>query len=153
LSLPQRVIIDTDPGIDDVVALALAARSPEIQLVAVTTSYGNAPLRLTTRNARLALRLAGRPDIPVLPGADRPLARPLATAPEIHGPSGVGNAPVDAAAPAPPAPQRHALLVALAAVPAPVTLVTDQASNPLLQVDNRSRQLVLDKRIPALFAQ
>ena len=124
MSLPRRVIIDTDPGIDDVVALALAARSPEINLVAVTTSYGNAPLPLTTRNARLALRLAGRPEVPVLPGADRPLSRALVTAPEIHGASGVGNAPVYPTVPAAPAPQRRGLLQALAAVPYPVTLVT-----------------------------
>jgi inosine-uridine nucleoside N-ribohydrolase len=65
------VIIDTDPGIDDVVALALAARSRSLEIVAVTTTYGNASLDATTRNARELLRLAERPDVPVHPGADR----------------------------------------------------------------------------------
>ena len=57
--MPTPVIIDTDPGIDDVVALALALRSPEIEVVAITTSYGNATLDLTTRNAHALLHLLG----------------------------------------------------------------------------------------------
>lgn len=121
--IPRRVVIDTDPGIDDVVALALAVRSPELQVVAVTTTYGNAPLALTTRNARHALRLAGRPDVPVLPGASRPLCRPLITAPETHGHSGVGHAPV----PGPPhtvCPNPTVLLDVLETCGSPITLVT-----------------------------
>ncbi len=121
---PRRVIIDTDPGIDDVVAITLAARSPEINLIAVTTTYGTAPVALTTRNARTALRIAGRPDIPVLPGAARPRSRPLATAPDAHGESGVGYAPISPTVPQKPAPQRRVLLDLLERVPAPVTLVT-----------------------------
>lgn len=91
----NSVVIDTDPGIDDVVALALAARSPELDVATVTTSYGNATLAATTRNAKQLLRLAGRADIPVEPGSDRPLERPLVTAPETHGETGVGHAAVD----------------------------------------------------------
>ena len=90
----------------------------------MTTTYGNAPLALTTRNARIALLLAGRPDIPVLPGADRPRSRPLATAPETHGKSGIGYASVVPAVPLVPAPHRTVLLDLLDAVPPPVTLVT-----------------------------
>ena len=97
-----RVLIDSDPGIDDVVTLALAARAPELEIVGVTTTYGNATLDLTTRNAKEILRLAGRSDIPVYPGSDRPLQRPLVTAPETHGPSGVGYAPVPPPPPPPP---------------------------------------------------
>ena len=121
---PRRVVIDTDPGIDDVVTLALAARSPEIQLIAVTTTYGNAPLALTTRNARLILELSGRPDIPVLPGADRPRTRPLTTAPETHGSTGVGCAPVPATPPGTVCPNPGALASVLEEAGAPVTLVT-----------------------------
>ncbi len=123
----ERVVIDTDPGIDDVVTLVLAARSPEIDVAAVTTTYGNAPLALTTRNARHVLGLCGRPDVPVHPGSDRPLERALVTAPETHGETGVGYAPV----PDPPAgettplmPNPTALLDVLRAQPEPVTLVT-----------------------------
>ncbi len=116
------VVIDTDPGIDDVVALALAARSPEIAVVAVTTTYGNAELAATTRNARRLLGLVDRLDVPVRPGADRPLLRPLVTAPETHGPSGVGYAPVPAPTSVRPNPQ--VLAQVLAEVDRPVTLVT-----------------------------
>lgn len=119
-SLP--VVIDTDPGIDDVVALALAARSPELEVAAVTTTYGNATLDATTRNARVVLELAGRADITVRPGADRPLMREPVTAPETHGPSGVGYAPVPEARPVVADPT--VLLDVLAAIDEPVTLVT-----------------------------
>jgi inosine-uridine nucleoside N-ribohydrolase len=119
-SLP--IVIDTDPGIDDVVALALAARSPELDVVAVTTTYGNASLAATTRNARAVLELAGRADIAVRPGAEHPLVRELVTAPETHGPSGVGYAPVTEAPPV--AAHPTVLLDVLAAAGRPVTLVT-----------------------------
>ncbi|MBI4502789.1 MAG: nucleoside hydrolase [Gemmatimonadetes bacterium] len=123
----DRLIIDTDAGIDDVVTLALAARSPELEIVAVTTTYGNATLAATTRNTRTALALAGRPEIPVYPGAERPLRRPLVTAPETHGETGVGYAPVPEA-PIPSASHAphasHALLDAVSPAGRPITLVT-----------------------------
>ncbi len=115
-------IIDTDPGIDDVVALALALRSPELDVLAVTTTYGNATLDKTTRNAHAILRLAGREEVPVLPGADRPLLRELVTAPETHGPSGVGHAAVSPLVPVEPDPM--VLASRLAEAPEPVTLIT-----------------------------
>lgn len=120
--MPVKLIIDCDPGIDDVVALALAARSPELDPVAVTTSYGNATLAATTRNARDVLGLAGRREIAVLSGSDRPLTRPLVTAPETHGPTGVGYAPVPAEQPVSPNPV--VLLDLLADLDEPVVLVT-----------------------------
>lgn len=123
----QRVVIDTDPGIDDVVTLVLAARSPEIEIRAVTTVYGNAPLALTTRNARHVLALCGRSDVPVHPGADRPLDRALVTAPETHGENGVGYAavPDQAAGEATPVmPNPTVLLDVLQTQPEPITLVT-----------------------------
>ncbi len=87
----MRVIIDTDPGIDDSVALALAVRSPEIDIAAITTTYGNAPVADTTRNAREVLaRLGAEARIPVYPGADRPLLRSLEVALDTHGVHGIG---------------------------------------------------------------
>ena len=115
------VIIDTDPGIDDVVALALAARSPELRVVAVTTTYGNATLEATTRNARALLALVEEP-IAVFPGSRRPLQRPLVTAPETHGASGVGWAPVGGEEPVVENPT--VLLDLLEWSEEPVTLVT-----------------------------
>lgn len=127
---PIRLVIDSDPGIDDVVTLALAARSPELDIVAITATYGNATLETTTRNAHELLRLVGRKQIPVHPGADRPLLRDLVTAPETHGETGVGYAAVKHAAGrggAPPASTRRdnpALVEALSRTTGPVTLVT-----------------------------
>ncbi len=120
----HSVIIDTDPGIDDVVTLALAACTPEVEIVAVTTTYGNAPLDLCTRNAREILRLAGRPEIPVRPGSATPLVRALVTAPETHGPEGVGYAPVPDKRNGDGDVNQHVLLDVLSMVPEPVTLLT-----------------------------
>lgn len=118
------MVIDTDPGIDDAVTLALAARSPKLDLLAVITSYGNAPLHMTTRNAVEVLRLAGRSDIAVLPGSAGPLVRPLVTAPENHGQTGVGYAPVPDIAPSDVQQNSRVLIDVLSAVRTPITLVT-----------------------------
>lgn len=123
-SSPLPIVIDTDPGIDDVVALALAVCSPELDILAITTSYGNAPLAATTRNVRELLGILGRDDIRVVPGTDRPLVRPLVTAPETHGKSGVGFAQVSKSTPADGIPNQRALVEVLAAAPNPVTLIT-----------------------------
>ncbi len=89
----MHVIIDTDPGIDDSVALALAVKSPELEIDAITTTYGNTTVARATRNAREVLtRLGVREKIPVYSGADRPLLRPLEVAAETHGEYGIGYA-------------------------------------------------------------
>ena len=83
------IIIDTDPGQDDAIAILLALASPELELLGLTTVAGNVPLALTSRNARIVLELANRRDIPVYAGADRPLLRPLVTAEFVHGKTGL----------------------------------------------------------------
>ena len=86
--MPRRIIIDTDPGIDDAVAILLAFAAPEeLDVLGIVAVAGNLPLALTERNARRVCELAGRPDIPVYAGCARPLLRPLATAAGIHGDS------------------------------------------------------------------
>lgn len=85
----QPIIIDTDPGQDDAIAILLALASPELELLGLTTVAGNVPLALTSRNARMVLELAGRRDIPVHAGADRPLLRELVTAEFVHGKTGL----------------------------------------------------------------
>ena len=85
----RKIIIDTDPGQDDAVAILLALASPEIEVLGVTTVAGNVPLPLTTRNALAVLELAGRPEIPVHAGADAPLRRALVTAEHVHGRTGL----------------------------------------------------------------
>ena len=86
---PQKLIIDTDPGQDDAVAILLALASPEIDLLGITTVAGNVPLALTEVNARKICDLAGRQDVPVFAGADRPLQRELVTAEHVHGRTGL----------------------------------------------------------------
>ncbi len=120
--LPLPVIIDTDPGIDDLVALTLALRAPQLRVTAITTSYGNAPLDQTTRNLRTLLTLLREDTVPVLPGADRPLRRALPSAPTSHGASGAGYATVPAAAAVPG--DESALLRALERTTDAVTLIT-----------------------------
>ena len=86
---PRKIIIDTDPGQDDAVAILLALASPEIAVLGITAVAGNVPLALTEKNARIVCELAGRPDIKVFAGCDAPLARALVTAEHVHGKTGL----------------------------------------------------------------
>jgi len=87
---PKKIIIDTDPGQDDAVAILLALASPEeIEVLGITAVAGNVPLPLTQRNARIVCELAGRTDIPVFAGCDAPLKRTLVTAEHVHGKTGL----------------------------------------------------------------
>jgi purine nucleosidase len=88
---PRRIIIDTDPGQDDAVAILLALGSAEIEVVGITAVAGNVPLKLTEKNARKICELAARPDIKVFSGAIRPLMRELVTAEEVHGQTGLNG--------------------------------------------------------------
>jgi len=83
------VILDVDPGHDDAVALMLACGHPDLDLLAVTTVAGNVTIEKTTRNALRVLSLVGCTDVPVGVGAPEPLERPLHTAEDIHGKSGL----------------------------------------------------------------
>ena len=87
--MARKIIIDTDPGQDDAVAILLALSSPELDVVGITAVAGNVPLALTEKNARKICELAGRPDMKVFAGAVRPLMRPLVTAEYVHGKTGL----------------------------------------------------------------
>jgi purine nucleosidase len=87
----HRIILDTDPGIDDALALFLALASPEIQLEAITTVSGNVSVDRTTRNALALLELTGRTEIPVARGSARPLVCPPVLADYVHGDNGLGG--------------------------------------------------------------
>jgi pyrimidine-specific ribonucleoside hydrolase len=105
---PRRIIIDTDPGIDDAMAIFLALRSPELKVEAITPVAGNVPLDLTLPNALRLVEIAERTDVPVAAGASHPLLRHLATAGHVHGVNGLAGVefpepktkPVHEAAPA-----------------------------------------------------
>ena len=85
----RKIIIDTDPGQDDALAILLALASPELEVMGITAVAGNVALRLTEKNARKICELAGKPQTRVFAGAIRPLVRPLVTAEEVHGKTGL----------------------------------------------------------------
>ncbi|MCF6429751.1 nucleoside hydrolase [Leisingera sp. MMG026] len=87
---PRKIIIDTDPGQDDAVAILLALASPEdLDLLGITCVAGNVPLALTSKNARIACEAAGKTHVPVYAGSKAPLCRPLITAEHVHGQTGL----------------------------------------------------------------
>ncbi|MDW3222138.1 MAG: nucleoside hydrolase [Paracoccaceae bacterium] len=91
---PRKIIIDTDPGQDDAVAILLALASPEdIDVLGITCVAGNVPLSLTSKNARIICELAGHTDVPVFAGYAQPMGRKLVTAEHVHGATGL-NGPV-----------------------------------------------------------
>jgi purine nucleosidase len=89
MNTPRKIIIDTDPGQDDAVAILLALASPELDVLGLTVVAGNVPLVHTTRNARVICELAGRRDVPVYAGCDAPMKRALVTAENVHGKTGL----------------------------------------------------------------
>ena len=104
---PRKIIIDTDPGQDDAVAILLALASPEqLEVLALTAVAGNVPLPLTQRNARQIVELSGR-IVPVFAGCDAPLTRKLVTAEHVHGKTGLDGIPLPA--PTHPLQDQHAV--------------------------------------------
>lgn len=89
--IPKKIILDTDPGVDDALALLLALNSPELEIQAITVVPGNVPLAQGVENARKIVSLADRCDIPVAAGAQRPLVQTLTTAEFWHGENGLAN--------------------------------------------------------------
>jgi purine nucleosidase len=125
--MPRKIIIDTDPGQDDAVAILMALGSPEeLEIVGVVTVAGNVSLSRTTYNARQILELAQRTDIPLHAGCARPMRRKLVTAEHVHGETGLDG-------PSLPPPvlavrDQHGVLFLIdtlrAAAPGAITLVT-----------------------------
>lgn len=147
----KRVIIDCDPGQDDAVNLLLAMASPdELDIVGITAVAGNVPLELTERNARIVCDLAGRQDIPVFAGCDRPLERELVTAESIHGMTGIDGTEVFEPEQALEAQHAVDWLVAmlLAAEPGSITLVpTGPLTNIAAAIRKDARVLDAVERI------
>jgi purine nucleosidase len=122
--MARNIIIDTDPGQDDAVAILLALASPELNVLGITVVAGNVPLDLTQKNARIICELAGFPDTLVFAGCDRPLNRALVTAEHVHGKTGLDGPQL--APPTMPLQDQHAVDWIIdtlrAAPPASVTL-------------------------------
>jgi purine nucleosidase len=113
----RKIIIDTDPGQDDAVAILLALASAELEVLAITAVAGNVPLALTQKNARQIVDLSGK-SAPVFAGCDAPLRRKLVTAEHVHGKTGLdGIALPDPVAPLHPTHAVDALIDALRAHP------------------------------------
>ena len=148
----MKVVLDTDTGVDDAMAIVLAAGSPEIELLALTTVAGNAPVTECTRNCLLLGEFL-RPDDPppVCEGAAAPLERKLTTAPEVHGEDGLGGAvgtlPDPRRNPL-PTPAHELLLELAASDPGEITLLaTGPLTNVALALDADPRALAAFRRI------
>ena len=87
----QNIIIDTDPGVDDAQAIAFAIAHPEINLLGLTTVFGNATIDITSRNALTLLELFGRQDIPVAMGASKPLVQKRMASPDFGASAVIAN--------------------------------------------------------------
>lgn len=106
--MPEKIIIDCDPGQDDAIALLLAmASTEELELLGITAVAGNVPLHHTERNARLMCDLGGRGDVPVFAGCSRPMVRELVTAEKVHGDTGIDG--MEVTDPMQPLQQQHAV--------------------------------------------
>lgn len=121
--MARRIIIDTDPGQDDAIALLLALASPEhLDVLGITTVAGNVPLALTTPNALSMVEMAGRTDVAVYAGCDRPMKRELVTAEFVHGETGLDGAGVGSPTTAPASEHAVDFLVSTLANTEHVTL-------------------------------
>jgi purine nucleosidase len=131
-SRPRRVVLDTDPGIDDALAILLALASPEIDLAGLSVVHGNCPLSDAVANALAILHLAGHPHLPVAAGCERPLLREPVTARKTHGGRGLGYASLPASPAVPVAEHGVDMIIReILADPGEVTLV---AIGPLTNV-------------------
>lgn len=129
---PRRIIIDTDPGVDDAMAIFLALRSPELKVEAITAVSGNVPLEMTLPNALRLVEIAGRTDVPVAGGASVPLVRRLITAKYVHGNNGLGGVDFPAATKRPVAESATQLISGLVrSNPGQITIV---AVGPLTNI-------------------
>ena len=140
------IILDVDTGIDDSLALLYAATAPDAELVAVTTCGGNVELGPVTDNTLAVLALAGRDEVEVAPGRPAPIARPLDTTPETHGPRGVGYAEPPPSPRGPSDRDAVELIVQTARDrPGEVTLVT------LGPLTNLAAAVLCEPRLPELL--
>ena len=132
------ILVDCDPGHDDAVALLLALASPEVELLGVTTTHGNQTLEKTTANAIRVLEAAGRGEIPVAAGADRPLVRELHVAEYVHGETGL-DGPALPPPQARPVEQHAADFLAERLGPGVVLVPTGPLTNVALALERGAR--------------
>jgi purine nucleosidase len=142
-----KIVWDMDPGIDDALALILALKSPEVQVLGITTVAGNAPVETTSYNARRVLECLDAVSIPVAMGAANPLDRPLKDALSYHGPDGLGECGLPSPlTPLSPVEAWDFLVRSVLDAPGEVTLV---ATGPLTNV---AYAFELHPELPELLA-
>src|SRR5260221_4748734 len=141
--MARKIIIDTDPGVDDTMAIFFALKSPELELVGLTTIFGNVHTDLATTNALRLLEIAGRTDIPVAKGADHAIAGPFGgPVPYVHGDDGQGNVRLPLPMTSPhPKPAAQFIVDQIMAQPGEITLV------PIGPLTNVALALRLEPRI------
>ncbi|MFL5805287.1 MAG: nucleoside hydrolase, partial [Roseiflexaceae bacterium] len=144
--MTKKLIIDTDAGIDDAIAILMALAAPDYEVVAITAVSGNVPLDLVARNVGIVLDAAGSGPIPIFRGADRPLLAPTVHAANVHGQDGLGDAGFPASSrPIDPEPAAQALVRVARENPG-ATLI---ALGPLTNV---ALALALEPNLPQLLA-
>jgi purine nucleosidase len=145
--MPRKVIIDCDPGQDDAVALFLAMASPEeLEILGITTVAGNVPLELTQRNARMMCDIAGRKELRVFAGCDRPMTLPPITAEYIHGDTGIDG--VDVFDPETPLQEQHAVDFIVETL-----LAADESSVTLVPTGPMTNVATAIRREPAILGR
>ncbi len=144
----RKIIIDTDPGIDDAMAIFYALASPELEVVGLTTVFGNTHVQLCTINALRLLEIAGRTDIPVAQGAHRPLAMDyLGAADFVHGSDSQGNLHLPPSATQPIAMDAVRFIIdQVMSAPGEITLV------PIGPLTNVAMAMLLEPRLAANLA-
>ena len=148
MSSRTRILFDTDPGIDDAMALAMLARDPRAELVGITTVFGNGPIEQTTRNALSLRERFGLAEVPVARGAARPLVRePAPFAAHVHGRNGLGDVAVpDPVLPLDPRPAARFIVDMVHRHPGELVLV------PVGPLTNLAEALRLDPALPVMRA-
>lgn len=142
----MKVIIDTDPGNDDAIAILLAIGSPEIDLLGLTAVAGNVPLSITSRNARMVCEIASQEYIPVYNGEEKPLKNPQVTAEDVHGRSGLEG--VEIFEPKRPAESKHGVDWIIESVLSNEGEVSICALGPLTNI---ARAFVREPRLPKMI--
>ncbi|MHB8807024.1 MAG: nucleoside hydrolase [Anaerolineaceae bacterium] len=138
----KKVWIDTDPGIDDTYAIAMLLADPQIEIIGVSTVFGNVTVEKTTRNAKLLLEAAGKEHLPLARGAAIPLYVPLDTSPFVHGANGMGDMPLpEAHMPESTLRAPQAIIDAILSNPHEITLL------PIGPLTNIAMAVILEPRI------